>query len=71
MNDHYDQNQELLLLSADELAALTPAQRQLLAALVRYFTPDQLALLTVHDIDFILQLEHNGLPDIPGEEIQE
>ena len=62
--------QESLLLSDDELAALTPAQQQLLGALVRYFTPDQLALLTAQDIDFFLHLERNGLPDIPREEVQ-
>ena len=52
------------LVSPDDLAALTPAQRRLLAALTHYFTPHELAVLTAEDIEFFLSLEHDGLSDL-------
>lgn len=56
------------LLTADELALFTKPEQQLLLALTRYLTPEELAILTVEDLEFCLSLEGMELPDIPIDE---
>lgn len=55
----------MLLLTADELASLTTAEQQLLVVLTHSFSAHELSRLTADDLAFFLRLQANGLPDIP------
>lgn len=59
-----------LLLTAEELALFTKAERRILMEITSYLTPDELTLLTIEDLEFCLNLEGMSLPDIPFDEAQ-
>lgn len=58
----------LLPLPSTEGGKLTEDERCLLLALTRYFTPDQLTVLSDDDIEYFLSLESADLPDVPPDE---
>jgi hypothetical protein len=68
MAQRADHGADELPLTPDEVAALTPEERRLLAALDQYFTPEERAILIPADLQFFLDLAQDGFPGVPPAE---